>query len=290
MLKGIEWIDASLIQTTVEGLKVTVLSTIDVTAEGRVRDLWTASMALADSLMAIVVIAAGMVMMTHDSLQIRYGIKDGLARVVWAAISANCSLLFCHWAIQLADAITDSLTTGVTDEQIAATLLPYEGSPAGLVLLIVDQTASLLMLLVALTWVARNAIMVVAVIAAPLALICHALPKVEAVALMWWRAVAALLLAQLGQALTLIAAVRVFFGADGRPGVSLSGGGRLVNAMLAVCLAYVLLRIPAWARKAVFRGGGPNIASVMRVLIVQQVLRKVGAQALAGVRRGRDGR
>jgi hypothetical protein len=84
----------------------------------------------------------------------------------------------------------------------------------------------------------------------------HALPHTDGLARLWWRALAAALGIQVGQALVLVVALRVFFDAD-RAQVLGIGTGRLADLLVSGGLLW-LLRIAGWARRAVFgpRSGG----------------------------------
>ncbi|NYI93720.1 hypothetical protein HNR02_007095 [Amycolatopsis endophytica] len=66
-------------------------------------------------------------------------------------------------------------------------------------------------LLVALlvTYVVRVALTIILIVAAPLALMFHALPQTEGIAYWWWKAYGGCLAIQLGQSLTLITALKV---------------------------------------------------------------------------------
>ena len=63
---------------------------------------------------------------------------------------------------------------------------------------------------------------------------------------------------QVGQALVLITAVRVFFDADGRRSMGLPGGP-LMDLLVVGCLFWLLLRIPSYAGRLVFNAR-PNAA------------------------------
>jgi hypothetical protein len=129
-------------------------------------------------------------------------------------------------------------------------------------------------------YVVRVALLVLLVVAAPLALACHALPQTEELAQWWWRALAACLGVQIGQSLALITALRVFFQADRAQVVGL-GGGRLVDLLVAVCLLWLLVRIPAWAGRMVFAGRPSTLVGVAKSYVVYRLLRR-GLRTVAG--------
>ena len=67
------------------------------------------------------------------------------------------------------------------------------------------------------TYVVRLALVILLVVAAPICLVCHALPQTEGLAKLWWRAFAGTLAIQVAQSLVLITALRVFLASGGSP-------------------------------------------------------------------------
>ena len=59
----------------------TLLSTPQVAGEAQVRNYWQLSVGVADSLLVLVVMAAGALVMGHETLQTSYAIKDVLPRL-----------------------------------------------------------------------------------------------------------------------------------------------------------------------------------------------------------------
>ena len=119
------------------------------------------------------------------------------------------------------------------------------------------------------------------VAAAPLALVGHALPQTEGLARLWWRAVGGLFAIQLGQSLVLICALKIFFTPQGSGTLGLSASGGLVDVLVAICLLWVLVRIPAWVSRAVFgssRSGG--LGKAVKFAVIYKVAR-AGLAALA---------
>ncbi len=129
-------------------------------------------------------------------------------------------------------------------------------------------------------YVVRVATMVVLVAAAPLFLVAHALPQTEGAARLWWRALVGCLAVQVGQALVLITAVRVFFDADGRRSMGLPGGP-LMDLVVVGCLFWLMLRIPTYARRLVFNTR-PNVGiNVAKTYVVGRALRAARAAGTA---------
>jgi len=54
---------------------------------------------------------------------------------------------------------------------------------------------------------------------------------------------------QVAQAMVLAGAVHVFFASGGQSVLGIGTGGGLVDLLIVLCLFYVLLRIPFWAKE-----------------------------------------
>jgi hypothetical protein len=239
-----------------------------VTAPGsRIRELWWASAGIANSGFVLLVLLGGILVMTHESLQARYSAKEILPRLAVAFIAANTSLTLAGWAIRLANATSRAvLGTGVDPQRVTQTLSPLRLLPSpgarDLFLVILGPLVAGLALGLLVTCIGRAALVAILVAGAPLALALHALPHTEGLARLWWRALAAALGVQVGQALVLVVALRVFFDAD-RARVLGIGTGRLADLLVSGGLLWLLLRIPGWARRAVF---GPRTSGLARMV------------------------
>jgi len=252
---------------TLDLLGHTLLATPDVTApNSRIRELWWASAGIANSAFVLLVLLGGILVMTHESLQAKYSFKEILPRLAVAFVAANTSLVLAGWAIRLANAISHAvLGAGVDPDRVAQALSPLRLlQPAGrdIFLVILGLLVAGLALGLLVTCVARAALVAILVAGAPLALALHALPQTDGLARLWWRALAAALGVQVGQALVLVVALRVFFDAD-RAQVLGIGTGRLADLLVSGGLFWLLLRLPSWARRAVF---GPRTGGLARMV------------------------
>lgn len=262
----------------------TVLSTPDFTGPGRVRDLWFVSWGMANAVFVLFVLGAGALGMGYETLQTRYAVKELLPRIVVGWVVANASLVLARVAIGFAN----SLTAAFVDQGLGV-----EGAAETMKQLVVASLAggqgfvaliSLAVLVLGLclvgVYVVRVCTLVVLVAGAPLFLVAHALPQTEGAARLWWRALAGCLGVQVGQALVLVTALRVFFDADGRRLVGIPGGP-LMDLLVVGCLFWLLLRIPTMARKLVFNTR-PNAAlGIVRYYVVGKGLRRAGKAVAA---------
>jgi hypothetical protein len=69
----------------------TLLSTPQIASEASVRSYWQLSVGVADALLVLVVISAGALVMSHETLQTSYAVKDVIPRLTLAAIATNAS-------------------------------------------------------------------------------------------------------------------------------------------------------------------------------------------------------
>ncbi len=273
----------SALNPVLDVLGHTLLATPDVTAQSRVGQLWRATAGIADATLVLFVLAGGAVVMSHETLQTRYAAKDILPRVVVAAVAVNASLSLAGIVIGTADALSAALLgQGVGPAQAAVVLRQLVlGSLAdgGIFLVLLGGVVAVLALVLLATYVIRLALTVLLVIAAPLALVCHALPQTEGLARLWWRAFVGVLAIQVAQSVVLIAALRVFLASGGPASLGISSSGGLVDLLVSACLCWVLVKIPSWVSRQVFAGGhrGGGTTRIVRDLVVYK-----GARALVG--------
>ena len=164
-------------------------------------------MGLANTCYVLLVTAGGVLLMTNETLQARYTVKDVAPRLVVGMVASNTSLLLVGFGIELANALSRALLgPGVDPAQARATLkavLVFPLDDANTLLLVAGVVVVVLALVLAASYVLRVAVLVALTVAAPLALACHALPHTEALARWWWRAVTACLAVPVAQSLAL---------------------------------------------------------------------------------------
>jgi hypothetical protein len=264
----------------------TLLATPDVTAQSRVGGLWRMAEGIADAFLVLFVLVGGAIVMSHETLQTRTALKDVLPRIVVAAIAVNASLGVAGLAITTADALSGALLGQGVDAANAAVVLRQLvlGSLAsgGIFVVVLGGVVAVLAVVLLATYVVRLALVILLVVAAPVALACHALPQTEGIARLWWRAFAGTLAVQVAQSLVLITALRVFLATGGPANLGIASVGGVVDLLVSACLCWVLVKIPGWVSRVVFTGsrGHGGIGRVVRDVIVYK-----GAKALAaGVR------
>lgn len=235
----------------------TLLTTPDPATMPRVGQLWESSRQIAVAAYALVIALAGITVMAYETLHTRQSVKEIAPRVLVGFVAANLSLLLAGKAVAVANAVSLGLL-GRVDARSAADALTsvvvnaVAGQGPFVALLGLALAAILVALLV--TYVVRVAVTVVLIAAAPLALICLALPGTEGVARWWVRTFAAALAIQLAQSLTLVAAMNVFLTKGGFVFFGATGDG-VANLIVIFALLYLLYKIPFWILHAVHGSG-----------------------------------
>jgi hypothetical protein len=259
----------------------TLLATPNVTAQSRVGQLWQMTEGIADAFLVLFVLVGGAIVMGHETVQTRTAIKDVLPRIVIAAIAVNASLSLAGLVISTADSLSKAvLGQGVDPTQAAVVLRQLVlGSLAdgGIFVVLLGGVVAVLAIVLLATYVVRLALVILLIVAAPICLVCHALPQTEGLARLWWRAFAGTLAVQVAQSLVLITALRVFLASGGPANLGIASTGGLVDLLVSACLCWVLVKIPGWVSRVVFsRSGGGGLGRVVRDVIIYK-----GAKALA---------
>ncbi len=260
----------------------TLLATPNVTAQSRVGQLWRTDEGIADAFLVLFVLAGGAIVMGYETFQTRTALRDVLPRIVVAAVAVNASLGLAGLAISTADSLSAALLGQGVDATNAAVVLRQLvlGSLAsgGIFVVLLGGVVAVLAVVLLSTYVVRLALVILLVVAAPICLVCHALPQTEGLAKLWWRAFSGTLAVQVAQSLVLITALRVFLATGGASNLGIVSVGGVVDLLVSACLCWVLVKIPGWVSRVVFSGsrGRGGIGRVVRDVIIYK-----GAKALA---------
>jgi hypothetical protein len=256
----------------------TLLSSPQAGAIPAVHSMWTTSLAIADSAYVLLAVIGGVIVMGHETVQTSYTAKDIAPRLVTGFLTANLSPILISQATTVANALSAALAgSGVTPATAAAALLGTLTAPlsgGGIFLVLLALAAAVLALVLVVVYILRLMALVLLTAAAPLALACYALPQTAWAARWWWRALTAALAIQVAQALVLTAAVRVFSSAGWIP---LNGtSSSLLPVLTAICLLYIMMRIPWWISRPVLSSFGPSpIRRAARFAFYAAVLSRV---------------
>ena len=207
-----------------------------------VQELWTLVRNVADGLLVLAVIAAGVLVMASGTFSSRYTAKLLVPRVVLAAVAANASLVITGALIQLENGIVlgllgDEAASAVTHQLAAMLSGPAASQFVGI--LVALAAAALGLLLVAIC-IGRDVVLLIATVLAPLALATYALPQTEELARLWWRVYGALLFVQVVQAVLVLVGLELLRHTDWLGGAIPD----LVAGLVLVVVLYLLFRLP----------------------------------------------
>ncbi|MFY1700185.1 hypothetical protein ACN28G_00225 [Micromonospora sp. WMMA1923] len=268
-----------------------LLTSPQVTALPQVQVLTGRSIWIVDSVFVLVFVAAGvMVMVSGGDERSRYTVKELVPRMVVGFVAAHFSQLLCRELINVANAVTGAVSDGGYDEDnaLAAVRRHVETGRdpiAPLLFLVLVLVITVLVVVTAFQVVGRFVALLVMTALAPLPLACHAVPALEGVARMWWRAYLGCLAVPVGQAFTLTTGQWLLLDPTNLlPTLGLSGDpGGLLNLLIVIVVLWTTARIPGlvgrWAGQ---RSGGTVLGAVVRVAVVDQL-----ARAVPGIRTAR---
>jgi hypothetical protein len=283
----LRWVGSSLLTTpTLDSLP-------------RLGELWEQSRLFVVAAYSILVMIAGIVVMGHESVQVRYSIREMGPRLVVGFLAANLSLFVGDQAIRFANAASIAMLGDGLDPQasgqaitemfiaIVANSLVTGGLFAGFLSLVL----TILLVTLLIGYIVRVALTVILLAGAPLALMCHGLPQTEGIAFWFWRAGGGVLGIQIGQSLALICALRVFLQPGGFRFFGPTADG-LVNLIVVIALVWILVKIPSWVLRLVqFGGGGRSfVGGVARAFVFGKAMGLLGGRAgmSAGTAAGRS--
>src|SRR6266511_4204282 len=274
LLDALKWIWSLLAQA--------VFVTPDVTGFPQVTAISGRSLLIANSCYLLVITVAGIIIMTRDTIQARYGVAELAPRLVIGLIAANLATPICTNLISLSNGLTTALTgDGVAGTgsigQMQRTVTAAMTNPSNALLTaLIGLIILVLTCMLLVTWLVRIGVLVVLVGIAPAALACHGLPQLEGAAKVWWRAILATLGTVVLQALALHMALSVFLSPDANvPALGLPGDPTdTFNLFIVACLLWTVVKIPGLMRRYVTRSGGNNLGSyLIRVVLIQQLSR-----------------
>jgi hypothetical protein len=212
-----------------------------------VQQLWNLTRNIADAFLILIALTGGILLMVSSTVQTRYTVKLVISRLLVAAVLANLGQSAFAMAIDLNNALSSAfLATGLNGTQLSSSLQGQASSNLlqGPVYVLLSLLAALLVLALLLVYVGRLAILILALVASPIAAICYALPNTEGASWAWWRLTAAALLIQPVNALLLGVAMKVFFSGAVSWGVNVASA--LIEILVAIVLLYLLIQTPRW--------------------------------------------
>ncbi|WP_344976011.1 type IV secretion system protein [Salinactinospora qingdaonensis] len=250
-----------------------------------VEGLWSGVLAVSNALYVLLVVAGGLVVMSHESVQTRYGAGEVLPRLAFAFVASNCSLWLATQMITGANAVSAAVASMSVDAEEAARNLRERMEYVLMEAIVFVLLLLVVVVVLVVVWCVMDLVRIVMsitlVIAAPLLLMFHALPQTNRLAELWWRAMAGLLAVPIAQAVAFGAFMRLFFQGElsyfGNIETSATGGlapgpgtvmvasklvtaatdpggtqGLVGNVLLFLVLLYIQIRVPFWVFKLVW--------------------------------------
>jgi hypothetical protein len=269
-------------------LGATVFSSPDVTLFPQVQTIAGRSSLVVGTGFVLAIITAGVVAMTHGSVQAQYGVRELLPRLVFGFVASHFGVQLCQLLIRVANALTGAMIgQGATGPQVVtfvqARMLAVASDPAaGVLAVVLGLLVVVLLYLLLASWVVRIGVLIVLAGIAPVALACYSLPYTQGAAQLWWRTLLACLATPVLQAISFTTGIGLLLD----PGSNLPiliglppglGSMDMFNLFVVVCLLWLTVRIPRLvSRYVTHRGGAVSMAGVvLRAVVIQSVTRRL---------------
>ncbi|MBT0772955.1 hypothetical protein KIH74_28690 [Kineosporia sp. J2-2] len=260
-----------------------VLRLPEVTGQRPVLELVARSLRVVQVGYVVLVAVAGLVAMTHGSVQAAYSVRELWPRLVLGFVAAHLSTWVVEQFVTAGNALVVALAP--SGEQALSELDTSEALSRQvdqhpemlLVLLAVQVVIVVLLVVLVVSWGMRFLGLCLAAGLGPLALACHGLPWLEQVALAWWRYLMAMVVTVVGQSVALQVGLQMLL----VPDADLSGAGDLdrsdvlTNMILVLCLLIGVVRVPSLVRRFLPSAGGNRsgpLSTVARYVLVNQVV------------------
>lgn len=263
MAAGLNSVFGGLVQAALspilELLAATALSTPTLDQLPGIGVLWQNSFELVVAVYVLLILIGGVVVMSHESLQTRYSIKEIGPRIPVAFFASMLSLFFVDKLIRLANAFSAAILGGDLNPPSLGNTLNDAATGAltgGLFLILTALVLVVVGIGLLIVYVIRVMLTVVLVIFGPLFLMFHALPHTDPLARWWWKATTAVLAIQVGQSMVLIVAVKTLLSGGVHLFTSFGSFGTMIGA---IGMFIVLFKIPFWLFAAVKVGSGRSL-------------------------------
>lgn len=255
----------------------------DVTVLPQVQTIAGRSALVVNACYLLAVIVAGITVMVGGSVEIRYGVKELVPRLVVGFILSNFAVPLCSVLIEVANALTVSMVGTAAPTNQALTMAKTHVAAA-----LSDPSTAILALIIGLLivflffallfgWIVRVGVLVILAGLAPVALACYCLPYTQPVAALWWRSVLSCLGTATLQAISFSTGIGLLIDPNASLPVLLGlPGSNIVNLLLVVVVLWTTVKIPGLMRKYVTHKGGVNMAAlILRTVAIQTITRRL---------------
>ncbi|RJQ77644.1 hypothetical protein D5S17_14565 [Pseudonocardiaceae bacterium YIM PH 21723] len=256
------------LHAALEELADQLLSTTDLTTVAPIVTGWEVSRSIVDTSLVLIVLIAGILIMSGGAFSSRLSARDVVPRLLIAVVAINMSLTVVSTGISVSNALARGvLSPGTTPQQLVATLdkqVVGQMADAGIFVLLLGLVMAVLMLVLLLVWVIRLMITGVLIVAAPLVLAGHALPVSEGLAKWWWRSLFSVLAIQVVQSLVLIVGLSTFVSSGyviNNPG----GNDELMPILILLVLLWLEIKVPWSLLQGVWGQGRSTVISLVKL-------------------------
>ncbi|MFI5893813.1 conjugal transfer protein TrbL family protein [Actinoplanes sp. NPDC051513] len=282
----VSWLTEKVVDL-LSGLLTLLASTLfvspDVTVLPQVKAIADKSALIVNACFILAITAVGIATMTGESIQMRYGIKELIPRLVVGFVLSAFSVPLTSELISIANALTVSMTgtTAPTTETInfvnARITAAQSDEGSALLVAIIGLLIVVLMFILVGTWLTRIGLLLILAGIAPVALACYATPWTQGAADLWWRTTLGCLATPVLQAVGFSAGIDLLINPDANLPILLGlPGSDTLNLLLVVGVLWVTVRIPSMMRRFVTRKGSPSMGGVvLRAVFVQGITRRV---------------
>ena len=256
---------AQLLSPALTAAGLLVFSTPALDQIPELASTWSMVRGVADAFFVVAFRAIGIAVMSRGGSDTRYSAKVLVPRLALAAVFANLSLSLCGALISLNNGIVEVLVgaSGATAFAELSTLARAGAGSSPIIGVLIGLVAATMAILLVALYLGRDAVLVLAVVLAPLALASSAVPGSFELARLWGRLFGALLFVQVVQALLVTVGLQLLKHLDwlGGPASDLTSGLGLLTVL------YVLLQLPFVALRWAFQQPGVSIAPLQATVV-----------------------
>ena len=271
---------ANVLPVALRAASALLFQSPDLTQIQEIQGLTRVLLGIADSLLALIILYGGFRVITSGDEEARYTVKSVVSRAIAAAVLANLSLLICSTLTDLNNGLVQGIL-GSNPAQSGWSSLGAQLQSANLAGTIVDSlvalAAGLMVVVLAVMYVARDLLLLVLTIVAPLALMAQAVPELSGLSRSWWRAYLVTLFMQVGHALLVLVGADLLVHPDwlGTPASS------VISGLIVVALFYVMVRMPFFLYRFGFGHSVSENPAIRRVVTVARTAMTAAKAAAA---------
>ncbi len=279
-------------------LSATVFQSPDVTKLPQVTAFASTSQSIVNACYVLAFLWVAILVMGRDTIQSRYGPGELIPRLIIGLIASNFAIPLSSTIINLANALTEALTSqSITSpgsmqylrETIFGAIKPQaDGSAGSFLLLLIGLVIAVLAVMLIVQYIIRVGVLIVAVGISPIALALHATPQTEPAAKLWWRTITGTTATVVIQAVALHTTLTVFLSPDANL-VALgipSEDRATINLLVVVCLLFGVLKVPALMRRYITKTAPSTSGQILRIVLIQQLTRAFSKGATRNGTRG----